>query len=544
MPTDTVEHPTSANAQVVPARGPMTSGSGKAITQMRRYAQMSNLPFACVDRATGQLKSSVFDGFLPISFDAVLESMGAGAVPSVASLPSGLIRYAVPLNDCDDAWVAAVGYALDRPGIRPQELVIAASRLGWSEAQLTHHLEQLPHCGPNQLLALLRVVHSQVQEDTLAARLSEEMDLLCVQLDHTYEEISLLHSLTRNLQISRSPLDLAELCLDRMRGLIRSGGNAVWIEDRFDEGAFLVSGEIPFSGVEAFRRLVGRFEQHDWARPLVRNHVSSTLLGADFPGLESLILVPLQEGTHRAGWLMSCNVAQGFEFGTVEASLLNSIATILGTHLRNIDLYQQHEDLMVSVVRSMVSTLDAKDPYTRGHSERVAMIARCLGEQLNLPEEDLDDIYLSGVLHDIGKVGIDDRILRKPGRLEEDEFRQIQKHPVIGYEILRGIKNLQKVLPGVRNHHEQMDGRGYPDGLVGDEIPLMARILAVADSYDAMTSDRPYRRGLPLDRVEQIFRDGSGTQWDSRVIDAYFQIRHRVKAICDAYRPEKLIELG
>src|SRR5690606_28460528 len=104
---------------------------------------------------------------------------------------------------------------------------------------------------------------------------------------------------------------------------------------------------------------------------------------------------------------------------------------------------------------------DAKDPYTRGHSERVALVARRLGEELELPEEDLHDIYLSGLLHDVGKIGVDDRILRKPGQLTDEEFLAIQQHPMIGYEILKGLKNLQKVLPGVRSHHETYNGKGY-----------------------------------------------------------------------------------
>ena len=257
----------------------------------------------------------------------------------------------------------------------------------------------------------------------------------------------------------------------------------------------------------------------------MKNRIEGTLLGADFPGLKSLLMVPIAEGSHRSGWILSCNLEDDKQYGTVEASLLNSVATILGTHMRNIYLYQQHHELMLSFVRSLVSTLDAKDPYTRGHSERVALIARRLGDELHLPEEDLHDIYLSGLLHDIGKIGVDDRILQKPGKLSDDEFRKIQEHPMIGYSILRGLKNLQKILPGVRSHHENYNGKGYPDGLKGEEIPLMARILAVADAYDAMGSDRPYRSGMDVEQVEQIFRRGAGQQWDARIIEAYFAVR-------------------
>jgi len=131
---------------------------------------------------------------------------------------------------------------------------------------------------------------------------------------------------------------------------------------------------------------------------------------------------------------------------------LNSVASFIGTHLRNIDLYAQQEELMLSFVKSFISTLDAKDAYTRGHSERVALIAQQLAKQLGYTGEFLQDIYLSGLLHDIGKIGIDDGILRKEGKLTDEEFAQIQKHPMIGYKILSGIKKLQNILPGIRNH--------------------------------------------------------------------------------------------
>jgi response regulator RpfG family c-di-GMP phosphodiesterase len=318
--------------------------------------------------------------------------------------------------------------------------------------------------------------------------------------------------------------------------LIKAAGNMIWIQEKSSGPNFLVRGELPFDEV-SLARLISRFEDHDWSRPIVKNRVEGTLLGADFPGLRNLVVAPIAEGCNRSGWILSCNLREGREFGTVEASLLNSVATILGTHVRNIELYEQHNELLLSFVRSLVSTLDAKDPYTRGHSERVALIARRLGEEFHLPDEDLHDIYVSGLLHDIGKIGVDDRILQSPGRLSPEEFEKIQRHPMIGYSILQGLRNLYNVLPGVRSHHEMYNGAGYPDGLVGDEIPLMARILAVADSYDAMGSDRPYRKGMPLERIEQVFRNGAGEQWDGKVIDAYFAVRDDIRRICEDYSP-------
>jgi HD-GYP domain-containing protein (c-di-GMP phosphodiesterase class II) len=152
----------------------------------------------------------------------------------------------------------------------------------------------------------------------------------------------------------------------------------------------------------------------------------------------------------------------------------------------------------------------------------VASISSRLAKELGCDDEFIETIYMAGLLHDIGKIGIDDAVLRKPGKLTDAEFSHIKQHPGLGYKILADIKPFSVVLPAVLHHHEQWDGGGYPCQLVGEQIPFMARIVAVADAYDAMTSDRPYRPGMAHDRVRQIFRDGAGKQWDADVVAALF----------------------
>ncbi|ADG67408.1 metal-dependent phosphohydrolase HD sub domain protein [Planctopirus limnophila DSM 3776] len=418
----------------------------------------------------------------------------------------------------------------------PAEWIMAATDAGWSQAELTQFVDSLL-CIPRPTLErLCALAGRHFSSMRTVDRLDDELQQLTSQIEYTFEEISLLHSLTQRLQLSRSPLELANHCLARLHSLIPAAGNAIWMQVDHDRHHFSVEGHLPLDEFQ-LARLTSRFEEHDWSRPLVKNNLAKTLLGADFPGLQNFILVPIGEAPFRRGWIVSCNLSDDKEYGSVEASLLGSIGTILGTHLRNIELYREHQSLVISFVRSLVQTLDAKDPYTRGHSERVALIARRLGQELRLPADDLEDIYMSSMLHDIGKIGVDDRILRKPDQLTPEEFRAIQQHPMIGYRILKQLKNLQHILPGVRSHHEAFNGKGYPDCLKGEEIPLMARIIAVADSYDAMCSDRPYRKGMPLERLEEIFRRGSGLQWDPNVIDAYFAAREDISEICRAYSP-------
>jgi HD-GYP domain-containing protein (c-di-GMP phosphodiesterase class II) len=232
------------------------------------------------------------------------------------------------------------------------------------------------------------------------------------------------------------------------------------------------------------------------------------------------------------------------EFGTVEASLMSSVATILGIHSGNINLYREQAEFFASVVRALTSAIDAKDPYTCGHSDRVARLSVALARRMGCSNDELDTIYLSGLLHDIGKIGIDDNVLRKPGALTEEELEHIKTHPELGYKILNGVKQLDKVLPVVLHHHEAWDGAGYPAGLKAEETPMLARIVAVADSIDAMSSDRPYRKGIPDARLDEILRNGAGRQWDPQVISAVFQVREELRRIGESEREPLSLNVG
>lgn len=179
------------------------------------------------------------------------------------------------------------------------------------------------------------------------------------------------------------------------------------------------------------------------------------------------------------------------------------------------------QDASFATIQALAAAVDAKDPYTQGHSIRVAEMARDLCLFLGGTSDEADQIFRAGTLHDVGKIGVPDAILKKPGRLDEEERRIMETHPALGEIIVRKVPQLEDLLPGVRHHHEAYDGRGYPDGLAGDRIPRMARILAVADTYDAMTSDRPYRKGLPAEVALAEITKGAGTQFDPEMAYAF-----------------------
>lgn len=205
------------------------------------------------------------------------------------------------------------------------------------------------------------------------------------------------------------------------------------------------------------------------------------------------------------------------------------------------DSVRLRENLRTSLA-SFVDIIELRDPYTAGHSRRVASTARALALELGLTAEEADMIESAGHVHDIGKVAIDPAVLAKPGKLTDKEWMEMKRHPIYGAEVISRFAAYQDGSPLVRWHHEAWDGAGYPDGLRGDEIPLGARILAVADTFDALTSDRPYRDGMAIDRAREILAAGSGKQWDVRVIQSLFAILDNHPDRAPVYQHTSLVD--
>ena len=222
----------------------------------------------------------------------------------------------------------------------------------------------------------------------------------------------------------------------------------------------------------------------------------------------------------------------------VTSILAAYLATVLYNeiHVKNIEftkeLYSKNDEISkmtMQTITTIANTIDAKDEYTRGHSRRVSEYAAAIAAQMNLSEKEVNDIKAIGLLHDIGKIGIPDAVLNKPSRLTNEEYQLMKNHTVIGAEILKDINIIENLDVGTKYHHERYDGRGYPDGLKGEEIPLIARIIAVADAYDAMTSNRVYRKRLEKEVVLDELRNGRGTQWDTECVNALLSLIARGK---------------
>ncbi|MBL4699232.1 MAG: HD-GYP domain-containing protein [Phycisphaerales bacterium] len=207
-----------------------------------------------------------------------------------------------------------------------------------------------------------------------------------------------------------------------------------------------------------------------------------------------------------------------------ETKLLESISGMLGACMENAELYHRQHKTFIGTVKALSAAIDAKDQYTQGHSERVAMLSEMLALQVGYSEEEAERIRISGLVHDVGKIGVPEAVLCKPGRLTDEEFDAIKTHPRIGYEIMKEIPDLHDILPGVLHHHERWDGNGYPGKLAGEDIPRMARIMALADTFDAMSSNRAYRTGMSRDKVFAEFVKCAGTQFDPDLVEPFLAL--------------------
>jgi HD-GYP domain-containing protein (c-di-GMP phosphodiesterase class II) len=182
---------------------------------------------------------------------------------------------------------------------------------------------------------------------------------------------------------------------------------------------------------------------------------------------------------------------------------------------------EENKELFLGTVKALAAAIDGKDPYTRGHSERVSRFSVATAEGLGLDEAEVEKIRISALLHDVGKIGIDDRILKKPAALDDQEFEIMKTHPQKGYKIMSQIPAMREFLPGMYMHHEMINGQGYPQGLKGEEIPMQARIVSVADTFDAMTTERPYQAAMELEAALTRLKSFVGTRYDARVVAAF-----------------------
>jgi putative nucleotidyltransferase with HDIG domain len=237
----------------------------------------------------------------------------------------------------------------------------------------------------------------------------------------------------------------------------------------------------------------------------------------------NIICVPVKVKKKLIGVLEAINKKGKGKFDREDLTLLTSLADQVAIALDNSRLYGELEEMFFQTAESLADAIEKRDPYTGGHTQRVTLYSQAIAKYLQLEPFEKKWLKIASVLHDIGKIGVEDDILRKRDQLTPEEFNVIKRHSDMGAEILEHIRQLREIVPGVKYHHEHVDGKGYPDGLKGKEIPILAKIVAVADTYDAMTTDRPYRKAMEKEGAIEELKRCSGTQLDKEVVEAFMQ---------------------
>ncbi len=263
----------------------------------------------------------------------------------------------------------------------------------------------------------------------------------------------------------------------------------------------------------------------------IKNHNN---LIKDSSNIESIILLPIIIKEKTTGFAALFSLTKGYIFTEGVRKTLTILVNNVSVAIENAGLYEDIVNILEETVKSFAKTLDAKDKYASGHSERVTRYSLVIAKAMNLPQVEIDRLAQAGLLHDIGKIGISELVLNKNGKLDKSEFNDMRLHPVIGRDILAPIAGFKEISEIVYYHHEHFNGNGYPTGLVGENIPLLSRIIAVADTYDAMTSTRAYRE--KLDRMKAIMeiKENSGTQFDPKVVAAFLKVVEQLD-IADVY---------
>jgi HD-GYP domain-containing protein (c-di-GMP phosphodiesterase class II) len=397
--------------------------------------------------------------------------------------------------------------------------------LGIDHNVLTQASMMMPRHDRSSLTAHARLLGGMAADQQRIAASDRELRSLSEQLSGSYEELNLVYQTSGGMRVDRPATEFFEqLCNDLMPVLqVRGLGFALAPEVPIKLPP-AIYGEVQLP-VDQLRKL------GDTLLARLRGRIMPFMVGdvsrdPDLAWLEgtarSILAVPLGPQGKPLGCLFALDKQTG-DFDSSDAKLVRSLADESSIYLDNARLFDDLHGLLMGLLHSLTSAVDAKDTYTCGHSQRVALLSRHLARAAGLGEEEIEQIYVAALLHDVGKIGIPEAVLQKTGKLTDEEFSQMKRHPLIGSRILQDVPQLKHVLPGVLHHHERFDGRGYPDGLADDHIPLMGRIICLADSFDAMTSNRTYRPGMPIETALAEIKKCAGSHFDPKLAEAFLQ---------------------
>ena len=382
---------------------------------------------------------------------------------------------------------------------------------------LTQYLEPAAEGAAHNVAELLKQIELLQQENEALGR----------ELLRSYDQINLVFEITDNIAKMREPETIKRALLQRFGTTI--GAGAMFL----DHNGQFVPIELTDSNGQSFELdpqsvracLANEIELvRQTQRALVPTCTESMQQRL---GRAHVMIVPLLRHEAQAAVMVVLRDQSnpGFDSGDMLSS--ESVLDYGGQVLSNVLMVRHLQQSAVEMVRALANAIDAKDNYTSGHSERVGWLARLTGQALGLPDSELELLEWAGVLHDVGKIGISEQILNKPGKLTADEYEEMKRHPRLSYEVLKPVARLGPVLDGVLYHHENWDGSGYPEGLRGEQIPLSARIIRIVDTFDALSSTRSYRQGFDIERAFRILREEIDRSIEPRIAEAFIETFER-----------------
>ncbi len=373
--------------------------------------------------------------------------------------------------------------------------------------------EAVACCLPSTNEAVDRVIDSV--QSQLELVFSEHTGL-ADDLIRAYEQLGIVFEVTRRLSSASTREDVVRLFVDSLR--ITYQDMHLYTMGLDTQGS-LAWTDLPPGNASAMADEVRTciYEQ----RTVVQ------ALECPVGDVAEIMVAPVFAGDSFVCAIIFSNDRKNRRFDASDMSLIDALVSVCGDLLRNYELADRLRELSIDTVKALVSAVDQKDEYTSGHSNRVGHFAKLLGQELGLSGQRLQMLEWAALLHDVGKIGIRDDVLKKPGKLTDEEFEHIKEHPVRSYDVVKAIPQMSGALGGVRHHHERFDGGGYPDGLAGHDIPLDARIILVADVFDALTTTRSYREAFGFEKALQILKEDAGKVGDPELVRLFDQLIRR-----------------
>lgn len=395
-------------------------------------------------------------------------------------------------------------------------------------------LRQLGLPSAREIPRLAWLVRSAHEDHTRLAANSQAIESVGKQLAESYEEMNLLYTIIQSMTVQERPERFVALaCQELLATLPYAWIGTQLADDRGRlkslSGRLIVAGDAGQSApanqksIQQAARLLLSEAQPD--EPIVLEPGVNPKHAAFAPLGKTALVHPVTHDGEVIGLLIAGDKrGPDTAASSVDMKLLGATATHMAIFLENAALYDDIQAMFLGTLEALTASIDAKDRYTCGHSRRVAHLTQQLAQAIGLDEATVGRMHIAGLVHDVGKIGVPEAVLLKPGKLNAEEFAWIRKHPEIGYRILKDIPQLNDILPGVLYHHERWDGRGYPEGLCGEGIPLVARLIGLADSFDAMSSTRTYRSALSRRQVLDEIAKCTGAQFDPTLAKVFLKL--------------------